>query len=127
MLIGDRAIREQSDKYPLQWDLGEQWVRQYQAPFVFAVWTARRGVELGDLPWALSAARDAGIANLPQIAVAECQHVGLTQPACLAYLRDNLYFRFGDEQRRGLDLFRARAAHYDFLIPATAAPPEPTT
>lgn len=127
MLIGDRAIRTKSDIYPREWDLGEQWVREYRAPFVFAVWTARPGVELGDLAFALSAARNSGVAILPQIAAEECEHVGLTQTECLAYLRDNLYFHFGEEQQRGLNLFRDRATHYDLLTPAAAGPSPKTT
>lgn len=123
LLIGDRAIRTKSDVYLQEWDLGAHWVREYQAPFVFAVWTARPGIDLGDLAFALSAARDSGVANLSQIAAEECEHVGLTHTECLAYLRDNLYFHFGEQQQRGLDLFRDRAAHHDFLTPTAAGPP----
>ena len=122
LLIGDRAIGQKSNSYPLEWDMGEQWVRDYRTPFVFAVWTARTGVDLGDLAFALSTARDAGVADLPRIAAESCEQVGLSQSECLVYLRDNLYFYFGEEQQRGLDLFRERMAHYDFLTPAATGP-----
>lgn len=119
LLIGDRAIGTKSDKYHLEWDMGEHWVKDYGTPFVFAVWTARGGVELGDLSSALSAARDAGLAHLDKIAGEECDNVGMTKTDCLAYLRDNLYFRFGDEQARGLRLFRERAAECGLLARVT--------
>jgi chorismate dehydratase len=119
LLIGDRAIGTQSATYPLEWDMGEHWIRDYKAPFVFAVWTARRGMELGQLSTALSQARDSGLAHLPEIAAQECRHVNMTESDCLAYLRDNLYFRFGEEQARGLQLFRDLTAEYGLLSRVT--------
>ena len=120
LLIGDRAIGSSSDRYPMEWDLGEQWVSAYKTPFVFAVWTARRDTDVGDLDDTLSMARDAGVANLPQIAASECRHVGMNESECLTYLSHNLHFRFGAEQNQGLELFRKRADHYGFLTqPAT--------
>ena len=44
-------------------DLGEAWHTLTGLPFVFALWVARRGVELGDLPDALEQSRAAGLAS----------------------------------------------------------------
>jgi hypothetical protein len=55
---------------------------------VFAMWTARAGADLCGIEQALEKARDAGVAALPQIAEREAPLLGLTQPECLAYLRD---------------------------------------
>ncbi|MCC7086768.1 MAG: menaquinone biosynthesis protein [Pirellulales bacterium] len=110
LLIGDRAIHSPIGRFIEVWDLGDQWCRWAELPFVFAMWVARPGVNLHGLDAALCEARDCGIANLEQIAAVEAAPQGLTVPQCLSYLRDNLYFYLGDREQRGLQLFRAKAA-----------------
>jgi hypothetical protein len=44
------------------WDLGDEWCRWAELPFVFAMWTAREGIDLGGLDVALGEARDLGVA-----------------------------------------------------------------
>lgn len=119
LLIGDRAIHSPLGTFAEVWDLGDQWCRWSELPFVFAVWTARAGVDLTGLDTALAAARDLGLANLDNIAAREAAPLGLTQPECLAYLRDNLYFRLGQRERRGLELFHSLAERLG-LAPAGA-------
>ena len=110
LLIGDRAIHPPEDRFVAKWDLGDQWCRWSELPFVFAMWTARAGIDLAGIEEALSAARDDGIAHLDDIARIEAPIVGLSQPECLAYLRDNLYFHLGQRERQGLQLFLRLAA-----------------
>lgn len=114
LLIGDRAIHPPEADFVEVWDLGDEWCRWAELPFVFAAWVARPGVELGSLPAALAAARDAGVAHLEKIAAQEAPAVRLSTDDCLAYLRDNLYFYLGPRERRGLELFRRRAAELGF-------------
>lgn len=109
LLIGDRAMRSPGGPFAAVWDLGDEWCRWAELPFVFAMWTARAGVELGDLGEALSAARDAGLAHLDEIAAIEAAPLGLSRPECARYLRDNLYFHLGPRELRGLDLFYRHA------------------
>ena len=73
---------------------------------MFAMWTARPGVDVGSLGETLAAARDAGLANLEAIAGAEAAGVGLTTDECLHYFRDNLHFTLGQRERQGLELFQ---------------------
>jgi chorismate dehydratase len=110
LLIGDRAIHPPVDVYRECWDLGDQWCRWSELPFVFAMWVARPGVDASGLEVELAAARDAGVANLESIAKLEAPHVGLTYERTLQYLRDNLYFYLGTRERRGLDRFHRCAA-----------------
>lgn len=117
LLIGDRAIRSPAGRFSEIWDLGDQWCRWAELPFVFAMWTARAGVELAGLEAAFYQARDDGLANLDGIAAAEAAALGLTQPQCLAYLRDNLHFRAASQEYRGLELFYRHAAQLG-LAPA---------
>jgi chorismate dehydratase len=110
LLIGDRAMQSPSGPFAFVWDLGDEWNQWSQLPFVFAMWVARPGVELGELEAALSRTREAGVAHLDEIAEREAAALGLTRPQCLSYLRDNLYFYLGPRELAGLDLFYRRAA-----------------
>jgi chorismate dehydratase len=115
LLIGDRAIHSPSGNFVEIWDLGDEWFDQTGLPFVFAMWVARPGVDLGDLAARLSHARDEGVANLEAIARVEAPRHGLTVPQCLTYLRDNLHFYLGAAERRGLDLFHQQASQLGLL------------
>jgi chorismate dehydratase len=110
LLIGDRAILPQRAAFQLVWDLGDEWCRWTGLPFVFAVWAARAGVEIGPLETALAEARDSGRANLAAIAAAEAAAHGLTVPQCLSYLRDNLHYDLGARERAALARFYRHAA-----------------
>jgi chorismate dehydratase len=134
LLIGDRAIGgdaiggQATDGVPaggparravfqLVWDLGDEWVRWTGLPFVFAVWAARRGVDVSGVEPLLAAARDSGKANLAAIAAAEAAAHGLTVPQCLGYLRDNLHYDVGPRERLALERFYRHAEALE-LAPA---------
>lgn len=110
LMIGDRAMHPPAG-FSHEWDLGDEWCRWAELPFVFAMWVARKQSlpELGEIELALSRARDAGVANLEKIAERESASVGLSCEQCLSYLRDNLYFYLGVREQRGLQLFREHA------------------
>lgn len=112
LLIGDRAIHPPEEKFHTTWDLGEEWTRWTGLPFVFAMWTTRRGTELGDVEEALSAARDLGLARLAEIAAREAPLLGLTEDVTMRYLKDNLHFRLGERERQGLRKFAELAVKY---------------
>ncbi|MBX7167046.1 MAG: menaquinone biosynthesis protein [Pirellulales bacterium] len=109
LLIGDRAIHSPPGRYDAVWDLGDQWCRWAELPFVFAMWTARAGVDTSGLEPALAESRDLGLRNLPQIAAGEAAKLGLTEPECIGYLRDNLHFTLGPREQQGLALFHRLA------------------
>jgi len=112
LLIGDRAIHSPPGEWNTVWDLGEEWNRWAELPFVFAMWVARPGITpslLAEVDGALRAARSAGLAHLPEIAEREAATIGLTARECLTYLRDNLYFHLGPREQAGLDLFYRHA------------------
>jgi chorismate dehydratase len=114
LLIGDRAIHSPAGRFAEVWDLGDEWCRWAELPFVFAMWTARAGVELGDVEAALAQARDLGVAHIDEIAAADAAPLGLTVPQCTAYLRDHLHFCLGPRERRGLKLFHDHAVEMGF-------------
>jgi chorismate dehydratase len=117
LLIGDRAIHSPPGHFEIVWDLGDEWCRWAELPFVFAMWVARTGADLDGLEVALSQSRDAGILHLEEIAGKEAAPLGLTKPQCLSYLRDNLYFYLGPREHRGLALYYQKAAELG-LAPA---------
>ena len=80
LVIGDRAIHSPPGQFSEVWDLGDEWCRWTDLPLVFAMWTARRGDDLGGIAAALAEARDRGVAHLDQIAAAEAPKLGLTRP-----------------------------------------------
>jgi len=117
LLIGDRAIHPTAGSFVETWDLGEVWREWSGLPFVFAMWTARAGVDLSDVEPALIAARDGGVAALSAIATDEAPGADLTHEQCLHYLRDNLHFYLGESERQGLALYYKHAAKLGLAPP----------
>lgn len=113
LVIGDRAMHSPGGSFAEVWDLGDEWCRWTGLPFVFAMWVARPGFDATELATALAGARDSGLANLESIAAEEAAGLGLSRPQCVSYLRDNLYFYLGEEERRGLDHFQSLAQKLD--------------
>ena len=113
LLIGDRAIHSPAGPWNEVWDLGDQWCRWAELPFVFAMWVARKDSDLDETAAALSAARDDGVAHLAEIAAHDSAPLGLTLPQCESYLRDNLHFYLGPREREGLELFYRSAVELD--------------
>lgn len=109
LLIGDRAMHAPQETFEFVWDLGDQWCRWAELPFVFAMWTARPGFEDLELAAALEAARDQGVANLAAIAATEGPRVGLSPELCMTYFRDNLHFYLGPREQQALRLFQQHA------------------
>lgn len=135
LMIGDRAMHPPAG-FVEEWDLGDEWCRWAELPFVFAMWVARKEVlpELVEIEIALARARDEGVAHLAEIAQRESANVGLTREQCLSYLRDNLHFFLGPRERRGLELFQKHAIHLGLapeggagILPAQKLPRERTT
>jgi chorismate dehydratase len=125
LLIGDRAIQSPAGRFAAVWDLGDEWCRWTGLPFVFAMWVARAGNDLRGVDQALNQARDQGLLHLEQIAEVEAPALGLTQPECLAYLRDCLHFRLGARERQGLGLYRRLAGELGFTDPGGRHEVEP--
>ena len=114
LLIGDRAMHSPEGEFSVVWDLGDEWCRWTGLPFVFAMWTARAGTRVDEIEFAFNEARDRGLQHLDEIAAQEAAGLGLTQPECVAYLRENLNFTLGPRERDGLNLFHQYASQLGF-------------
>jgi predicted solute-binding protein len=114
LIIGDPALFAGDDRPSL--DLGEEWIRLTRLPFVFAFWAAPHGALSGAEVARLQASLAAGTAAIPTIASSynspsmggdgdRARWVAIFE----SYLRSNVSYRFGDEERHGLREFYRRA------------------
>jgi chorismate dehydratase len=117
LLIGDKVVTGSplAVVYPHQLDLGEAWHRLTGLPFVFAIWMAKQGTELGALPQALSAQLER---NLPQsVVLAEqlAQRHGWPVDLAAYYLGEVLRYRIGPRELQAIERF-GTLAHRHGLI-----------
>jgi chorismate dehydratase len=115
LLIGDKVVCEEPVGLHHQMDLGEAWKNLTNLPFVFACWTARAGVKLGDLPQRLGKARQQGLQHVEEIVARHALPRGW--PAALArrYLLENLKFEIGPQQIEAIALFHRLAYQHGLL------------
>ncbi|MGI9456703.1 MAG: menaquinone biosynthetic enzyme MqnA/MqnD family protein [Aeoliella sp.] len=107
LLIGDRAMQQPEGGFCEVWDLGEQWCRWTETPFVFAAWVARPGlqVDLAELAAIFEAVRDQGVHEIEEIAEEESGKLGLSVETAREYLSRNLHFTLGSSERQGMNRF----------------------
>lgn len=116
LIIGDRAMKAEDAGFPYSQDLGEAWNRWTGRPFVFAVWAARPGADLDRLDKILSGARDRGVTNIEAISNEQAPKYDLSYDECKKYLRENLHFYLGPDEKTGLEMYFEYAAKLS-LIP----------
>ncbi len=126
LLIGDQAIRfrqEYADEFSF-WDLGEQWMKLFNVPFVYALWLIRPEVaDLKQIADRLRALRDENLANLDDLIAEAVAGVadpglrrGLDREFLLRYYSDHLRFGFSEREKEGLRTFAMLCATHN-LIP----------
>jgi chorismate dehydratase len=121
LIIGDNALFQPPNtehRLPVEAiDLGQAWTNLTGLPFVYAFWAGRAdALEAGDIV-ALQQARDAGVAASDEVAREYLRDSPALQMIGMRYLRDNIKYRLGDEERAGLELFYRYASEID-LAPA---------
>lgn len=123
LLIGDNALLLDHENFPPPpWigagpqatgprttlekiDLGDAWSTMTGLPFVWAFWAGRPDALNADDVRALGRARDAGVTCSDAIARAYFPDSPAYQAAGAAYLRDNIKYDLGDDERAALELF----------------------
>ena len=101
-------------------DLGEAWTKWTGLPFVYAFWAGRAGsLKAADVE-ALQQARDAGVVRPDEIARDYFPDAPAHQAIGARYLRDNIKYSLGDEERAGLELFYRYAAEIGDVASAGA-------
>jgi len=115
LLIGDQAIdvrQEYTNEFSF-WDLGEQWKKLFNLPFVYALWLIRPEVaDPKQIANPLRGLRDANLANLDNL-VAEVvagvadtgQRKGVDREFLSRYYTEHLRFGFEEKEKEGLRTF----------------------
>ena len=123
LLIGDKVVCEEPQGFGHQLDLGHAWKKMTGLPFVFAIWTARKGVDLGDLPQRLEQTRIDGLEHVNELIPRYAIPRGWPAGMALQYLTIYLKFEIGERQLRAIRLFHELAAKCG-VIPSPARPLE---
>jgi len=115
LLIGDQAIRfrqAQAEEFHF-WDLGEQWARLVDLPFVYAFWLVRPEVA-NPKPIAdrLRAMHDENLAKLDRLIAEEKE---FDPKFCNRYYRRYLRFNFGEREKEGLRAFYKLCQEHELL------------
>ena len=102
-------------------DLGELWLQTTGLPFVYAFWAGRSGAVGPDDVRALVETRDGSLARTREIG--ESYFPGEPERQAIAdrYLRGNIRYVLGPDERAGLDRFYQYAAETG-VVPRAAAP-----
>lgn len=109
LIIGDNALF--LDPPSLQKiDLGEVWTRTTGLPFVYAFWAGRPDALIPSDVRILQDVKAAGVEQSADVAAAYFPGSPERQAVGAAYLRDNIKYDFGPEERAGLELFYRYAA-----------------
>jgi chorismate dehydratase len=91
-------------------DLGEAWTALTGLPFVWAFWAGRPGVLTSGDVQILRDARDAGVTQPEAISRSYFPSSPARQLVGTRYLRDNIKYHLGDDERAGVELFHRYAA-----------------
>jgi chorismate dehydratase len=109
LLIGDKVVCDEPQGFPHQLDLGEAWNKLTGLPFVFAVWTVRDGVDLGDLPAKLTAAREAGMTQVKPLVQRLAVPRGWPADVAERYMTEYLHFAITPRHLEAIRLYHRMA------------------
>jgi chorismate dehydratase len=91
-------------------DLGDAWFRLTGLPFVYAFWAGRPDALTAAHVKELQETRDRGLANADDVARQYLKDAPERQALGARYLRENIKYYLGDEEKAGLDVFYRYAA-----------------
>ena len=123
LLIGDAALYQDHEAMGLdKIDLGEEWQAMTSLPFVWAVWAGRDHAVTAEHLQALTAARDAGVGALDEIAdrfaTVRDDDNGESAARAREYLHENVFYTLDEQGRAGLKKFFTAAADIEVVPPA---------
>lgn len=98
------------------YDVVGEWRRFTSLPAVMAVWAARPETVTPEVLADFSASRDFGLSQISAISLGAAREMELPERAIESYLRHNIDFTLGEDNRRGLERYFQLAAKLD-LIP----------
>ena len=110
LLIGDPAFDAAPGVEVTKVDLGSAWTAMTGLPFVYAAWTGRPDAAGDAEVRALQEAQAAGLAAIDEIAAGYGRGDAARAARAAAYLRDNVRYGLGPDERAGLQAFLDYAA-----------------
>ena len=108
LLIGDAALTADTSGLVVL-DLAAEWFALTGLPFVFAMWAVRAGVVVPDGVRPFLESRRIGMAGIPAIALQAGAALKIPPESIESYLKTNIHYYLGSEERRGLELFFRQA------------------
>jgi chorismate dehydratase len=102
-------------------DLGALWLQTTGLPFVYAFWAGRPGAVGPDEVRALQATRELSLGRIHQISESYFPGDPVRQDISDRYLRDNIKYYLGPDERAGLELFYRYAAEAG-VVPQAVTP-----
>jgi len=108
LLIGDAALTADTTGLFVL-DLAAEWFALTGLPFVFAMWAVRTGVAVPDGVRPFLESRRIGMANIETIAARASAGLKVPPESIESYLKTNIHYYLGSEERRGLELFFRQA------------------
>jgi len=97
------------------YDVVGEWRNFSSLPAVMAVWAARPEVITPEVLADFAASRDLGMAQIASISLAAAHELELPQQALESYLRHNIDYSLGEENRRGLERYFHEAARLGLI------------
>jgi chorismate dehydratase len=119
LIIGDNALFLEPRRGIQSIDLGEAWTRLTGLPFVYAFWAGRSAALSSDDVGALQRARDEGVRRPAELAREYLADRPDRHAIGARYLRDNIQYYLGEEERAGLELFYRYASEVGVVPRAT--------
>jgi len=112
LMIGDNALFQPLASSPQSQviDLGEAWSQLTGLPFVYAFWAGRPDALTPAHVRELQKTRDRGLAEAETVAREYLKDMPERQALGARYLRENIKYYLGDDERAGLELFYKYAA-----------------
>jgi chorismate dehydratase len=124
LIIGDNALFLERDRATVRGrdvtieriDLGDAWQRLTGLPFVYAFWAGRPDALTPDDVAALQRARNQGIRHSEELARQYLAGLPERHARGAQYLRENIKYYFGPEERAGVETF------YRYAVEAGVVP-----
>ena len=102
------------------YDVVGEWRAMTGLPAVMAVWAGRREVMTDEVLADFQASRKSGMSQIAAISLEASHELELPQTALESYLRDNIDYSLGEENRRGLERYFQEAARLNLIARAQA-------
>lgn len=112
LLIGDQALVTSGKSI----DLGEEWYKLTQLPFVYAFWVIRDGIEdYRKIVRLLTKSKEFGMKNLNKIITNESKRLSLKKEMVSNYLRQIIRYDFKRPELKGILKFVNMAVKYKVI------------